>query len=392
MRQCVAFISQKNYESPLLDKAILRAIVFCGFDLSCVRGKTVLLKPNMLGAYPPDKGVTTHPAFVAALARIFKEAGATVLVGDSPNGVHPIERTWIMTGMREACRLSGAQEVHFEATGSIERRGVRIARAVCDADIVINLPKFKTHSLTVLTLATKNLFGCINGMQKSQYHRDNPNRRDFAAAIVSVADVVRPSLTLIDGIVAMEGNGPSSGNLVPLGVIAAGTDVHCLDAVCCSLIRFPPLELDTLAAAKSLGLWNDATYCDIVGDPIDELRPRQFALPATFVRGMRDWWTSRLILKWIWKNAWAKSVIKKPSCKRCHLCVNACPVSAILEKKSSSIPIIEHKKCIQCFCCHEVCPHNAIILKRSLGLRTIEWFTRSRERFLLKGETATIER
>lgn len=368
----VALVAQKDYSSPSLDRALLRAIGLAGFDPSCVRGKRVLLKPNMLGAYPPAMGITTHPAFVAAAARLFRDAGATVLVGDSPNGIFPIDRVWEISGIREACRASGAQEIHFESSGNVVRDGVRLARAVAEADVIVNLPKFKTHGLTILTVAVKNLFGCINGMQKARVHRDCPRRAAFAEAVVKVATAASSALTVIDAIVAMEGNGPSSGDLVSLNLVAAGTDIHAVDAACCLLVRLAPGELDTLAAARRLGMW-DGSMPEIVGDPWDGLRPARFALPATYVRGMRDWWISRLVLDRIWSGVSAEPEIDPARCDRCLACVEGCPVAAIARPTSDAAPIIQKKRCIQCFCCHELCPHRAIDLKRSVGVRIAGW-------------------
>lgn len=376
----VAVVAQADYASPSLEDALRRAIDLAGFDLACVRGKRVLLKPNMLGAYPPSMGITTHPSFVAAAVRIFRDAGATVLVSDSPNGIYPIDRVWEVTGLREVCRASGAKEIHFEASGNVSRGGVQIARAAAEADLIINLPKLKTHGLTILTLAVKNLFGCLNGMQKARVHRDCPERSAFAETVVRIAAAARSALTIIDGIVAMEGNGPSAGELVSLNLVVAGTDIHAVDAACCHLVRLDPEELDTLAAARRLKLW-DGAMPEMIGDPADAILPQRFALPATYVRGMRDWWISRLVLKWIWSGATAKPRIDPARCERCLLCVEGCPVAAIPRPAEGDAPIIQDKACIQCFCCHELCPHRAIDLRRSAGVKLAAWIgTRRAER------------
>ena len=370
----VAFIRQRNYEPASLRASIGRALELAGFDLGSTSEKRVLLKPNMLGAYPPSMGVTTHPAFVAAVGAIFHEAGAVVAVGDSSNGVHGIDPTWEATGIREACRAGGFEEVHFEACGSATRGNYLIARAPLEADLVVNLPKFKTHGLTTLTLAVKNLFGCIAGMQKFAVHRAHIAAPDFAAEIVRIADAVRPALTVIDGIVAMEGDGPSGGTLTELGVIAAGTDMHAVDAACCRLIGFPPEALATLAAAKRLGLWDASSPIDVVGDPMEELRPRHFKLPATSTKDIGDRWYARLALRLVWSQAWAQPAISAARCRRCGLCVEACPVQVISRAGPQDVPTIDYKGCIQCFCCHETCPYKAIDIRQSWPVRVARWF------------------
>lgn len=368
----VAIVSQPSYDAPSLEAALRRAIDLSGFDLARARGRAVLLKPNMLGAYPPAMGITTHPAFVATAARLFREAGAEVFVGDSPNGIFPIDRVWEVTGIREACRQSGAHELPFEASGNLSLGSVSIARAVAGVDFVINLPKFKTHGLTVLTLAAKNLFGCVNGMQKARIHGDCPQRTAFAENIVRIADIIRPALTLIDGIVAMEGNGPSAGRLAPLGLVVAGTDVHSIDAACCRLVGLPPEDLDTLAAARRLGLW-DGEAPEVTGDPWDRIAPKGFSLPTTYLRGSRDWWISRLVLDRIWSGVSAEPRIDPRRCERCLACVDGCPVGAIARPPEGDAPRIDAAQCIQCFCCHEICPSRAIDLKRSWGVRIAGW-------------------
>ncbi len=369
----VAVVAQPDYESPGLDSSLRRAIELAGFDLSAVRGARVLIKPNMLGAYPPSMGITSEPALVTAVSRIFSEAGGDVFVGDSPNWMHDIRRVWEVTGLREAVRAGGARELLLEPAGSVTRNGVLISRAVAESDFVINLPRFKTHGLTVMSLAVKNLFGCVCGMQKSIHHRDSGDRKGFAELLVRIAEAARPALTIVDGIVAMEGEGPSGGELVKMGVLLAGTDVHSLDAACCRLVGLPPLELDTLSVAQRMGLFDNEARIDFAGDPVDQLTCREFRLPSTYTRGSRDWWISRFVMDRIWNAARVKPFIDPELCKRCLLCVGGCPVSAIGEQKGGAAPVVDEKRCIQCFCCHELCPHKAIELRRGRAVRLVGW-------------------
>ena len=386
MAHRVAVVGQSDYSEPGLSSSVRRAMGLSGFCPESARGKRVLLKPNLLGAYPPDMGVTTPPAFLEAVARIFVEAGADVVVGDSPNWIHPIEQVWEVTGIRAAARAAGAREIRIEAGGSIESGGVFISKAVREADIVVNLPKFKTHGLTVLTLAVKNLFGCVCGMQKTLHHRDSKDRYEFADVLVRVAEAVKPNLTIIDGIVAMQGDGPSGGDLVEMGVILAGTDVYSLDAACCGLVSLPPLELDTLAVAKRMGLYDDSNEIEFAGEEPEAFVRNDFVLPATYTRGTRDWWITKLVLNRIWRAAWARPVIDPGRCRRCLYCVEGCPVEAIPRPPEGGVPSIDYKKCIQCFCCHELCPHKAIDLRKSLAVRLVDRFMRPKKRAVSRGE------
>lgn len=374
----VSIISHGDYEPAPLDHAIRRSVELCGFDLRTARGRRVLLKPNLLGAFPPSKGVTTHPAFVEAAARIFQGEGAHVSIGDSPNGIFGPDRCWEISGLKNACRICGADEIHFEAMGSRCEDGIMLSKAALDADIIVNLPKFKTHGLTVLTLAVKNLFGCVCGMTKSRYHRENPDRQKFAELLVKIADRVKPALSIIDGIVAMEGEGPSAGKLTDLGAIIAGTDCHAVDAACCRLVGLQPSEMDTLAAAKAIGSWDESAPIDIVGDFPGRLPVQRFLLPSTYRKGSRDWWLARFIIARIWSNVSSQPSIDRKSCVKCLLCQKACPVDAISVKSEGDFPLIDEAKCIQCLCCHEICQSHAIRIKPSMLVRIGRIMTRLR--------------
>lgn len=371
----VAIVKHSDYEVSALKASVRRTIDLSGFDLASTAGKRVLLKPNLLGAFPPHMAVTTHPAFVAAVGRAFKAAGADVSVGDSPNGVHAPKRVWDVTGMRELCEQEGFRAISFEASGSREVKGRRIANAALDADILINLPKFKTHGLTYMTFAVKNLFGCINGLQKSGMHRAFPDVRAFSREVVHIAETVKPALTIVDGIVGMEGDGPSGGSPIRLGLIVAGEDMHRVDEACCKLVGFPPRDLETLSVAADLGLWNDDEPMEMVGDDIDALKIRP---PSTYTKGSRDWWISKLVTRFIFGNWRARPAIDERLCKRCSLCIDACPVEAMERAGNHAPPDIDRKLCISCLCCHEVCPHKSISLKQNAALRAWRWFMNRR--------------
>jgi len=379
MVQRVALTKQPDYDIDSLERSIRRSIDLCGFDLNSVQDKRVLLKPNMLGGYPPSRGITTNPDFIFATAKIFKEAGADVVVGDSTNGVHMPEKALQITGIMDAIERAGVQSISFEASGSENRNGLMISKAPLDADFVINLPKFKTHSLTVLTVAVKNLYGCVNGMQKADLHRRHSDIKDFSKTVVRIAESVRPNLNIVDAITAMEGNGPASGKLKDLGCIIAGRNMHSVDAACCRIIKLDPLKVDTLLAAKNLNHWNDEEGIEIVGDPVDEFLQDNFELPSTYLKGHRDRWFFNFIMKRIWQNVSAKPHIDESKCIKCYLCAKACPVKAI-PYDDGDYPKVNKSECIQCFCCHEVCPHKAIEIKQSLLVRIDRFFAERRRK------------
>lgn len=376
LRRCTSYDVEKIMET------VSDALGLIGFDFNSVSGKRVLLKPNMLGAYPPHKHVTTHPAFVEACARLFKKKGATVQVGDSSNGVYEVDEVWNVTGIRKACEFSSAEITPFERGTSIERGGLRIASAVIEADVIVNLPKLKTHGLTVLTGAVKNLYGCVPGMIKTSYHRELGGHWDFAGRVVEIANIVKPQLTIVDAITGMHGNGPSGGKLIDLGLIIAGKNIYAVDTIFCTLVGLDPTELETLVHAYERGVFSRKSNIDVVGESIDSCRPAGFELPETYIKKKLDWWISRRVLKLIWNNVKIQPVISADRCQRCGLCLKSCPVGAISweGKQEGAAPFIDKKTCIQCFCCHEVCPYAAIDLKRSILVRMGRWLGRRRAR------------
>ena len=270
--------------------------------------------------------------------------------------------------MREVCRRQGVNEKVFEREGSIIRDGILIAKPVLEADFVVNLPKFKTHGLTVLTVATKNLYGCVTGMQKTRYHKKYLDGTKFAKLLVRISQIVKPTLNLVDGSVGMDGNGPSAGRLVKLNLILAGTNSHDVDAICANLLDLDPTDVDTLFEAEKLGVWNHSEKIQVIGESMDLCKPAEFNLPKTFTKGMRDWWISRMVIDRIWGGLHIKPKVNKNKCQQCGLCVKSCPVNAIYSSTKKP-PKIINAKCVECYCCHEICPHQAIDLNESLYVR-----------------------
>jgi len=396
MEHTVGLFRCTEYNSDKILAVLRDAVSKIGFSTQGISGKTVLLKPNMLGAYPPEMGITTHPAFLEAAIILFKEFGCKVWVGDSANGIFPIDTVWERTGIRDVCKRHGVVEKVFEREGSIIQDDILIAKPVLEADLVVNLPRFKTHGLTVLTIAAKNLYGCVPGMQKTRYHQKNIDRTEFAKLVVRIAEIAKPALNLVDGIVAMEGNGPSAGSLVKMDTIVAGTNHHAVDAVCSRLIDLEPKYVDTLEAAEILGVWNGKDKINIVGESVASCRPRSFNLPKTFTKGMRDWWISLFVIDRIWGGLWIKPKIDKKKCQKCGLCVKACPVGAIEAtfchcEQSEAIPLstphVINKNCVQCYCCHEICPYQAIDLNESFGVRIGRFLGERRIRKLREGSS-----
>ncbi len=329
------------------------------------KGDRVLLKPNFLIGRSPERCVNTHPAVVRAVAELVLEAGGTPAIGDSPqlgSARNVAEKCLVDAVAREM----GIEIVEFEPVEVKNPRGKYyrhfvIGRPVLEADVLINLPKLKTHSLTLLTLAVKNLFGCIPGPRKAQWHfRISRHGADFfARMLLDLYQLIQPPLTIVDGIVAMEGDGPGSGSPRRLGLIVAGTDAVAVDAVIAELLRVRPQDYPTLRLAASEG-YGTPNLGDItvLGEEITQVQVPDFILPRMVsIPG-----AARALLMKVMKGPLTtRPVIAPARCRGCASCRKACPAGSIAEE--AGVFTIRPGSCIQCLCCMEVCPEGAIELR-----------------------------
>lgn len=331
-------------------------------------GGSVLIKPNLLSGRPPERAVTTHPEVVRALVRIVRRLGAEPFIGDSPAGAVKIESVLEKTMFLQLCREEKVRFAVLEGEPVIARnfRGVelKIAGSAIQAGLVINVPKLKTHSLTLLSNAVKNVYGLLPGYQKTLLHGAFANPGQFCECLAYLYSQVKPGLTVCDAVTAMEGNGPSAGTPVHLGLLAASTDGVALDALLCRALGIDPGKVDYLKRLAAAGEGEaDPARIETAGDrdALVGARPlrQPFAaramklIPGGLVRRLKP-------LLWI-----APSFTRK--CILCGRCVEACPAKAIsLERsqdgKACGLPRLDRAKCVACCCCHEVCPENAIVM------------------------------
>jgi uncharacterized protein (DUF362 family)/Pyruvate/2-oxoacid:ferredoxin oxidoreductase delta subunit len=331
-------------------------------------GMRVLLKPNLLSTAGIEKAVTTHPAVVQAVAELVRGAGATVLIGDSPAG--PAElglEVWRTSGMAEVAAGTGATLTPFEGVVWKRHAGQDyfIARPVLEADLVINLPKLKTHSLALYTGAVKNLFGTIPGGRKRELHLRAPGIPDFSAALVDVLELVRPALTIMDGISGQEGEGPGTrGTPRFYGCLAASADPVALDAVLSRAMGFRPGQVLHLAQAaeRRLGTVSPESI-QIVGDS-GALRFGRVKLPSTHWYFRAPSWIGVPV----YRSARLRPSIVDGLCAGCGQCSAVCPRDAI---EPGQPPHFNLDLCVGCMCCAEICPEGAIRARRSLAARLI---------------------
>jgi len=364
-RKIVSIADCPEYSREVVRGAVREVLKpFGGMSAFVNPGDRVLLKPNLLSAKAPERAITTHPLIVEAVAEEVREAGAEPFIADSPGGaIRGIDRVWENTGMKEMAERNGIELVNLEASGvegiSFNKYTFYISKPVLEADVIINLPKLKTHSLTLLTCAVKNMFGVIPGFRKSEMHKLYPKPEEFAEMLVHLYKLVTPSLNIVDAVVAMAGNGPSAGSPYKLGVLIAGTDAVAVDAVSADIIGFEDGMIDTTRIASQMGLGEgELSSINVVGKR-PELTDGDFSLPSN--RALRL--VPKFLVRLVAPLVWVKPVIDPSRCTGCGFCAQSCPVQTI--KRDGKVYRIDDSKCINCLCCHELCPEHCIEIEMS---------------------------
>ncbi len=347
-------------------------------------GQTVLLKPNLLSDHRPEEAITTHPEVVRALIRLVKQAGGKPVVADSSASAIKIERVWENTGFRAMCAEEATPLLNLEQAGSrrFDFNGLSfsVANPVLEAEVVISVPKLKTHVLTVLTNAVKNMYGAIPGYQKTMLHKQFPDPESFGHFLAELYGIVRPALTVTDAIVAMEGSGPLAGNPVPYGFLGAAADGVALDAALCHLLAINPSRVPYFHFLKQAGVGaTEWKAIELAGDPPAQLGLRPMRLPQGLGgKVVPDW-----LYPLVWPFLWIRPEITE-RCLACGRCVKACPVAALVQAPGER-PALKRELCVQCCCCHEICPARAIEIRQStlFAIRqyALLWLMHSRTAF-----------
>lgn len=359
------------YKCSGYDKDRIKEIVSCYFKNTEFKGKNILLKPNMLQAHRPEKNVTTNPAVVEAVAEAVMEKGANCRIGDSPSG-------WGMNSAKAAAEKAGFLEVcmrtgiDFDFFDSQELREVKIERgriynklylpeSYFSYDIVINLPKLKTHSLTIFTLGVKNMFGLIPGLAKADFHRKAAHPKKFASALCDLYSVVIPDYTILDGIEGMDGEGPVTGRRRKLNRIFISRDANALDAVVERMCGVDPekVPLTREVADRGLGEIDNINIEKYYSGRDEEFKGFKTSF-IPVLAAMVPVWTLDILSQFLQR----RPAIDEELCISCRKCAQICPVQAI--DFPEKYPHFDIKKCIKCFCCAERCTESAITEERSL--------------------------
>jgi uncharacterized protein (DUF362 family)/Pyruvate/2-oxoacid:ferredoxin oxidoreductase delta subunit len=332
-------------------------------------GMKVLLKVNLIGPKTSDTAAITHSEFVRALTQILKEHECAVWIGDSSGGaiagIAPTAQSLVVSGLEKVAKEEGAVIKNFDREGVV---GVTpstnyvdkmyLAKPLFEADFVINLPKLKTHSAGIYTGAVKNLFGCIPGLKKAEYHRLAPNPKDLGHIFADIHQAVKAGLHIMDGITAMQGEGPTAGEVYQAGKILFSTDPLALDVVAAAMLGMDIEDIPILISARERQLGEGALdKIEIAGDYDSPPRLPGFKLPKR-LRSLKP--RNHAVLVKLIDLLKTRPRINTKLCKNCNMCVESCPVQAINKETKK----VDYRSCIECMCCHELCLHKAVELRR----------------------------
>ncbi len=374
----VAIVRCSSYEQGEVDLAVAEAVeLSLGAGWKAAVREPVLVKPNVLSPHKPADGVCTHPAVLRAVLRLLQETGAKdISVGDSSGGSGTrstaTDKALEASGLADAARDMGARLRSFDHEKAVSvpnprgpaHRTLVLAEPALEASRsgwLVSVPKLKTHALTLLTGAVKNLFGTVPGAAKRETHRQNPSPDSFADALVDIAIVLQPKLHVVDAVMAMEGEGPSGGPLVKLGLIVAGSDPVAVDAVLAAIAGVDPRKVPTIRLGGERGLGESSlARIEVVGVPVAEATGKRFRLPVVSS-------VARLAPPGLVRAA-VSFMVTRPAfeadkCKLCAVCAQNCPAGALQVRKGLRVPELDDERCIACFCCSELCPERAVYIR-----------------------------
>ena len=367
----VTIHSCNSYQTEEVRKALTAAIDdLGGFEPYIRPGERVLLKVNLVLSKGPEAAATTHPAFVAELARQLKDYGCTVIIGDSPGGAFNaamLRRNYRVTGMMQAAEESGAELSYNTGTCKVAcpagkmLKNLTLTAMSQEADKVISVCKLKTHSMMTYTGAMKNMFGTIPGTVKAEYHVRMPRMEDFADALIDICEATKPVLSFMDAVIGMEGNGPTGGTPRKIGAVLAGANPYELDVVAAGLVGLDEQQVLTIKAAADRGLApRAAAGVQVTGEDPEKYRISDFKLPDHIHSDLSQ---GGFLPKFGMKLLRPRVAFDESRCVGCGDCAANCPAKVITMKNRR--PTVDYRQCIRCFCCQELCPQNAVRVKES---------------------------
>lgn len=334
-------------------------------------GMKVALKPNLVKKKRPEEAATTHPSIIKAVSKLVKNAGGIVTIVESPGGLFTISSLrsiYSYCGIEEVALETGASlnfdlsEVYVENPAGKYLKKITIVKTLADADLIINLPKLKTHGQMVYTGAVKNMFGAVPGGLKAEYHLRMSEYNEFANALIDIYLSVKPSLNIMDAVIGMDGAGPTAGEPKHLGFIIVGKDGFEVDFTALKLVNANPLDIPIIGQAVKRGLCPDS-FMDIkiCCEDFDSLKVKNFNMPQLDTLNTIMYY-DRGILKFFINRLKPYPRFHQEKCISCGECERVCPAHVISMKNKK--PEVDLKRCIRCFCCQELCPEKAVYIKR----------------------------
>lgn len=343
---------ERVYIKAMTDIDELLVEVFDNFELKNLSRKRIFVKPNMLRPAEPEEAAVTDPELVAHVVSYLIRVGADVTVGDNPVP----NKNYTELDIAERCGFLEAAQGRFKSIGKYSKlikrpnnilKEIYISKEIADCDILVSLPKFRTHDLTTMTLAVKNHFGIIPGGLKPYIHSQFPNINDFSKVLLEIYNLRPPDLVILDCINIVDARGKKSAP----GKLIIGTNGHAVDHTCAQMAGINPDRIPTLRIAREEGLYDPGNIA--VHGKIEVMK--DYALPVWFPFRSSVVQSVAQILYRIWLAR--TPVINIQKCTDCGLCEDVCPVHCISRR------YIDRNKCLKCYCCIEICAHQAIKTK-----------------------------
>ena len=366
----------ENYDVGLIKKSLADSFDALGIDVSSMKDKKVVIKPNFIMKKAPDGAATTHPAVLDALMGLLAEYGICPTVAESPGGIYTAAR---LASIYKVCGVAAVAEKHgaklnydvsskqMTAENGKTVKNFNIITPIAEADVIFDVCKLKSHSLTTMSAATKNLFGTIPGIEKFEMHAAYPDMNDFTSMLCDLASMICEKKTVVaitDGIIGMEGDGPTGGTPKKIGALLVSKSPFSSDAAAARILGLDDGDVLLLAEAKKRGFIGDFENIHISGDGIDGVKVSDFVMPKSQIPPALGFFS---------RGAMGKIFMPRPvitnKCRACGECVASCPQSTI--KIENGRAKINRKNCIRCYCCQELCPFTAIKTHRNLILKIV---------------------
>lgn len=361
----------KEYAYQPLKQAVDNMFAALQMDQLISPGSRVVIKPNLLMKSHPDSAIITHPLLVAAVGTKIKELGGIVTIAESSGGrytpatVKNIYQACGYTDMAQTYGFALNTDCSYrplEVPNGVRSKLFQVITPILDADVIVDIGKLKSHCMTGMSGAVKNMFGAVPGLMKPELHCRFPEKKDFADMLVDLCQAIRPQISIIDGIMAMEGNGPSGGKPRFVGTLIGGTNPYAVDFVCASIIYMKPSDIFMLTSAMERGLCpKSIEEIEILGAKLDEVAVPTFLPPQSKPLNFIDYLPG-FLRPIVSKIATPVPKIRTKYCIGCAKCAESCPQHTIKIKDKKAYII--YNNCIRCYCCHEMCPEHIIDIKR----------------------------